>query len=175
MAFNTKNLHYEKQEPAFLRRLRAGNTDDRTTVSVARPRNSRLETGDDDGPTIVDERGENVTLEEYEDRLKDKPENERQDEADCSEATPLPALKEQNKGSDRTDDSKRSGQQQAHLHITTGPKKRKRPKAIENDADADAEPPVEAANKPSPSTKNSVSKAKNKRQKVKLSFDHPID
>src|SRR5271163_16993 len=74
--FNVKNLHFEKQEPEFLRKLRgeaAGRGDiDRHEVQQARPgKKPRLEMDDDDGPTIVYEdeagaSGGNVGREEYE-------------------------------------------------------------------------------------------------------------
>lgn len=58
--FHAKNLHYEKQEPAFLRRLRGeaigvGGDADRLNVQHARPgKKPRLEMdADDDGPTVV--------------------------------------------------------------------------------------------------------------------------
>ena len=80
--FNAKNLHFEKQEPAFLRKLRgeaAGRGDiDRHEVQQARPgKKPRLEMDDDDGPTIVYEdeagaSGGNVGREEYEMLMKGK-------------------------------------------------------------------------------------------------------
>ena len=80
--FNTKNLHFERQEPAFLRKLRdeaAGRGDsDRHEVQQARPgKKPRLEMADDDGPTIVYEdevgaSGGNVGREEYEMLIKEK-------------------------------------------------------------------------------------------------------
>jgi hypothetical protein len=80
--FNAKNLHFERQEPAFLRKLRgeaAGRGDsDRHEVQQARPgKKPRLEMADDDGPTIVYEdeagaSGGNVGREEYEMLMKGK-------------------------------------------------------------------------------------------------------
>lgn len=80
--FNVKNLHFEKKEPEFLRKLRgeaAGRGDiDRHEVQQARPgKKPRLEMDDDDGPTIVYEdeagaSGGNVGREEYEMLMKGK-------------------------------------------------------------------------------------------------------
>ena len=84
MSFNAKNLHYEKQEPAFLRRLRGQNfgSNDRNKVQFARPRKQRLGTehrragqdgdDDDDGPVIIDEEGEHLTQREYKDLVEGK-------------------------------------------------------------------------------------------------------
>ena len=105
--------------------------------------------------------------------MKDKSDNEERNEMGSTKVPPVPDLKAQDEVSDRTDDSKRNGQQQAHLHVTTGPKKRKQPKAIENDTEPDA--PVPKTKTPPPSKVVSDSKNKSKRRKVKLSFDNPTD
>ncbi|RMD41964.1 hypothetical protein DV735_g3170, partial [Chaetothyriales sp. CBS 134920] len=61
--FKAKNLTYDKSQPAFLQRLRAEfGSGERNNVQFERGKKpSRLqfdEGEDDDGPTIVDERGE---------------------------------------------------------------------------------------------------------------------
>lgn len=67
MAFKAKDLHFEKQEPAFLRRLRGEVGGDRHNVQFARPKKDRLNTGDDDdGPIMVDESGVTIDKEDYE-------------------------------------------------------------------------------------------------------------
>ncbi|KAL9105362.1 MAG: hypothetical protein Q9227_009450 [Pyrenula ochraceoflavens] len=67
MPFNAKNLQYEKQEPAFLRRLRGEQSNERHSVNLQRPNKPRLETrSEDDGPTIVGDDGQVMTEEDYE-------------------------------------------------------------------------------------------------------------
>lgn len=65
-------LEFQKQEPAFLRRLREQHGGPRNNVQIARPKKDRLRTGEDgeDDPVIVDETGEDVAKEEWEERLK---------------------------------------------------------------------------------------------------------
>ena len=73
MSNSSKNLHYEKQEPAFLRRLRNQHSgaDGRDNVQIARPKKDRLKTADeDDAPVVVDEQGDVVGPEEYERLVK---------------------------------------------------------------------------------------------------------
>src|SRR3978361_1484798 len=74
MAFNAKNLQYDKREPAFLRKLKGefGGLDGRHNVQIARPKKDRLKTGDDDEdePVILDEQGERIEKEEVDRRLK---------------------------------------------------------------------------------------------------------
>ena len=74
MAFNAKNLSYNKEDPSFLRKLKAEHGGDRSNVQIARPKKDRLKTGDDDEdePTMVDEHGENLGKEEWEKMLKDE-------------------------------------------------------------------------------------------------------
>lgn len=165
MAFNAKNLHYEKQEPAFLRRLKGENNYDRLQVSIARPRNPRLETrDDDDGPTIVDEQGKSVTEQEYLDLLDNNPrsdigpKNESSNsglDANPDHQLPLPEAIDNEAG------------KQGILHVVevSGPKKRKPVKVVA--AEPDSDPEAESnkqENKP---------KTKPKKKKVKLSFDDP--
>src|ERR1700761_8150159 len=74
MAFNAKNLQYNKQEPNFLRKLKGefGGLDGRHNVQIARPKKDRLKTGDDDedDPVIIDEQGERIEKAEFERRVK---------------------------------------------------------------------------------------------------------
>ena len=73
MVSKAKGLLYEKQEPAFFRRLRGEHSSDKQNFSVPRPRKARLETSaEDDGPTIVGEAGENVTQEEFQAMVEDR-------------------------------------------------------------------------------------------------------
>lgn len=172
MAFNAKNLHYEKQEPAFLRKLRAENTSDRHNFSIARPRKLRLETGDDDGPTIVDERGENVTEKEYQDLLHGK----TTDAAQLGDV-PIagnPDLNLENKGSlpeDEADNSLTASDKKASV-VSSGPKKRKQGKAI---GDEPEPAPLKAGHVCSETVVNDKpsTKLRSKKTKIKLSFDDP--
>jgi hypothetical protein len=72
MAFNAKNLQYDKNEPAFLRRLKGqfSGLDGRHNVQIARPKKDRLNTADDDDdPVIVDESGETIGKDDFETRM----------------------------------------------------------------------------------------------------------
>ena len=74
MAFNAKNLEYDKHEPSFLRKLRGeyGGLDGRHNVQIARPKKDRLKTGDgdEDEPVILDEAGQIVEKSDFERRLR---------------------------------------------------------------------------------------------------------
>ncbi|KAL9623456.1 MAG: hypothetical protein Q9160_002349 [Pyrenula sp. 1 TL-2023] len=72
MAPKSKGLHFESQEPAFLKRLRAEYGGERREFQAARPKNARLATtAEDDDPTMVDEEGRSVTKEEYQAMVED--------------------------------------------------------------------------------------------------------
>ncbi|KIV93240.1 hypothetical protein PV10_04469 [Exophiala mesophila] len=184
MAFNAKNLHYDKQEPAFLRRLKGqfGGDDGRHNVQIARPKRDRLKTADDDDdPLIVDEQGETVAKEEYERRLKGE-DVDPTAEADGEASKKAPdSQTEQDAG-------------QAERQKVTGigdskAKKRKVGKVVGGDGqdevsgpssvkeqDAGAEKGV-ASSKEAEKVKGQdapVTKKK-KAKKIKLSFDEPDD
>ncbi|ETN44962.1 uncharacterized protein HMPREF1541_09837 [Cyphellophora europaea CBS 101466] len=69
-------LEYNKQEPAFLRKLREQHGGPRNNVQIARPKKDRLRTGDEgeDDPVIVDEAGEDVAKDDWEERLRQEKE-----------------------------------------------------------------------------------------------------
>ncbi|KAF7510302.1 hypothetical protein GJ744_006798 [Endocarpon pusillum] len=177
MTFNAKNLHYEKQEPAFLRRLRSENTSDRHNVSIARPRKPRLEIGDEDGPTIVDEQGEEVTEKEYQDLLQGKTENASRPEdtaalakPDSNSDTKMPA----------SDSAANRAQEQKKRPASSGggPKKRKQGKAVATEPEPEPEPGPEDSRLVNglPDTKKDdepKAKMKSRKKKIKLSFDEP--
>lgn len=169
MTFNAKNLHYEKQEPAFLQRLRAENPSDRQNVSIARPRKPRLETGDDDGPTIVDEQGENVTEQDYQDLLRGKI-KEESGSGNLPTATSSGQKMELQEAPPDGVYGKATKMEVRHA-TTSGPKKRKQIKAVATES----EPEPEVAtprNGPSQSDIDKPqAKIKTKKKKVKLSFD----
>lgn len=175
MTFNAKNLHYEKQEPAFLRRLRSENTSDRHNVSNARPRKPRLETGDEDGPTIVDEQGENVTEQEYQDLLQGKTDNASRPEDTAALAKPDSNPDPERPASDSTA-SRAQEQEKRPATSGGGLKKRKQGKAVA--AEPEPEPGPEDSrlvNGLLKTKKDDESKAKMKsrKKKIKLSFDEP--
>jgi Domain of unknown function (DUF4604) len=175
MAINAKNLQYEKQEPAFLRRLRSETTGDRHTVSIARPRKPRLETGDDDGPTMVDEQGETVTEKEYQDLLQGKGKTAPLSRDDVSAAVKSDAdLENEEPMPEQTDDGAKESDKRLTA-VNSGPKKRKQVKAIA--AEPEPAPELPAANNSSSDAKlddepNTRTRPK-KKKKVKLSFDDP--
>jgi Domain of unknown function (DUF4604) len=170
MAFNAKNLHYEKQEPAFLRRLKGETSGDRRTVSVARPRKPRLETGDDDGPTIVDEEGENLTKQEYEALLQGKAKDDVLTTDVSTNAVPDP--EPQNKESLRQGDELlvRDEMKPSNV-VTNGTKKRKHIKAVGVELQLDQSEADGAIVEPE--TKSNHSAKKKHKKKIKLSFDEP--
>jgi Domain of unknown function (DUF4604) len=190
--FNAKNLHYEKPEPAFLRRLRgqaigAGGGDaDRLNVQHARPgKKPRLEMdGDDDGPTIAyeDEGGGNVGRKEYEALTKATSgsdggrvgvDGEAVDKAGGNGAV----------ASGEGDGAVEEREKQKVADVGGGgvKKKRKVGKVVGGEDDADvekAEAEGGAGARPQTSTSTSTtattkSKSSKKQKKVKLSFDEP--
>lgn len=177
MTFNAKNLHYEKQEPAFLRRLRTENSSDRHNVSIARPRKPRLETGDDDGPTIVDEQGENVTEQEYQDLLLGKTENVLVARDTSTVTKPDSDLDAERLASD----SAAGGAQEREKPSAAGSnvlRKRKQGKAVAAEPEPEPQPEpdpqgLEIASGLPETKKADESKArlKSKKKKIKLSFD----
>ena len=167
MAFNAKNLHYEKQEPAFLRKLRGEHSSDRHNVQIARPKKSRIGTGDDDGPTIVDEAGGDVSKEEYEQLLNGEEEPAKLEQTNA-EGT-LEVSTEVAKTSNSIGEHER--QRVAEIG---GPKKRKHAKVVGEDVEE------KSAKKSSPKQSESIndepkSRTKGKKKLIKLSFDEPGD
>ncbi|KAL1297716.1 hypothetical protein AAFC00_006262 [Neodothiora populina] len=75
----SKDLSFNKQEPAFLRRMREANSGlgDRHERQIARPQRLRDPNADEeDAPTYVDEEGGTLSKAEYEDLLKTQSEGE---------------------------------------------------------------------------------------------------
>ncbi|KAK0638173.1 hypothetical protein DIS24_g10082 [Lasiodiplodia hormozganensis] len=71
MAFNAKNLSYDRKEPAFLRRMKgdlsAGRDTDRHERPIARPKRAKRDDEEDDGPTyVIEESNDTLTKAEYE-------------------------------------------------------------------------------------------------------------
>lgn len=185
MAFNAKNLHYDKQEPAFLRRLKGqiGGDDGRHNVQIARPKRDRLKTADeDDDPVIVDEQGETVGKEEYERRLK----------GEDADATAMADSEASTKGPDAqtAQDAGQADRQKVTEIGDSKAKKRKVGKIVGGDEEDEVSRPL-GAKRPdaekeekggAPSTSNAKVKGqdapvtkKKKAKKIKLSFDEPDD
>jgi Domain of unknown function (DUF4604) len=171
MTFNAKNLHYEKQEPAFLRRLRNENTSDRHNVSIARPRKPRLQTGDDDGPTIVDEQGENLTEQEYQDLLEGKTKDESPPGkvSTIARHNPESGMKESLAVGTVNALKKRK---EPRIAVNSGPKKRKQVKSVGAGSEIDSQPAEDGPSEPELNGEPRF-KVKSKKRKIKLSFDEP--
>ena len=181
MAFNSKNLHYDKQEPSFLRKLKGqfGEGDGRHNVQIARPKRDRLKTADDDDdPLIVDEQGETVEKEEYERRLKGEDPEELRDgiSATVTEGSVFKAAED-------------AGQHERQKLSEIGgisTKKRKVGKIVgveeevEDQKSSAAKSAGTGVDQPQKSSnkmvvKDSTASKKKKAKKIKLSFDEPDD
>ncbi|KIY04030.1 uncharacterized protein Z520_00722 [Fonsecaea multimorphosa CBS 102226] len=179
MAFNAKNLEYNKQEPAFLRRLKGevGGVDGRHNVQIPRPKKDRLKTGDDDEdePMILDERGERVERAEFERMVKG--EDDAQKSTEGEEAGGTGSQVEGSKGSEPLE-----RQKVTEIGSAANAKKRKVGKVVggEDEDGEDVEDRAlkqkdgskEKAEKP-PAAKVGPSAPKKKGKKIKLSFDDP--
>ncbi|KAF2140716.1 uncharacterized protein K452DRAFT_359737 [Aplosporella prunicola CBS 121167] len=160
MAFNAKNLNYEKKEPAFLRRIKGnlseGRDPDRQEYSIARPKKAKQD-DEDDAPTyVVEESNDTLTKAEYEALVNGK-------------STPDAANGEEKKDSENPEndeaakaDSKTTKSKQPTASIGAASKKRK---AVKVGGDADDEEEEELSKK-----KPQPKKAKKKAKAVKLSF-----
>ena len=183
MAFNSKNLQYEKKEPAFLRKLRGefGGLDGRHNVQIARPKKDRLKTGDEDedDPVIVDEQGERVEKAEFERRVREGGDEDgkerRAGDGDDAEKSNT----HQGSGEKHGDRQKVAG-----IGVPAHSKKRKAGKAVgvDNEAvdDRDEEAPLRKTSSndggcegetKAPTKKKEPGAGKKKAKKIKLSFD----
>lgn len=165
MSFKAKDLQYERQEPAFLRRLKAGITGadddpDRQINPLPLPKKpKRLENDEDDGPTyVVEDSNETLTKEEYEELVK-----KSKDDGD-GEKPATPGKSDTAEVAARKDDSNRPKQPSVQAGAVS--KKRKAVKVIGDDEAGEHEEPSQAAI----SKKSVIAKGK-KKPKVKLSFD----
>ncbi|KAK2780774.1 hypothetical protein FQN53_000994 [Emmonsiellopsis sp. PD_33] len=167
MSFNAKNLSYDKNEPAFLRRLR-GQYGDGSGFRNDRPNprpTKKRDADDDDAPTYVDEESnEVISKEEYEalvkgdseDKVAEDAGNNNEDGSNETKALDTTtSAGEESKAATETPGPK-AKQQVAEIG---GAKKRKQGKVIGDDA---TEPD---AKKPQTSRKPKLKK------KIKLSFD----
>src|SRR5579871_2341570 len=167
MSFKSKNIHYEHNEPAFLRRIRGEIVDsaDDQTNSVPLPQKPRrLELGDDDGPTyVLEESGDTVTKEVFEKMI-----------AKNKEVEDIPVIedaeeKRQDNGAqnEKNDNMSRHKQQVAQIGALT--KKRKIAKIVGQGPDSDER--AEGASSSKVFSKPNVQKPKKKAKQVKLTFD----
>lgn len=187
--FNAKTLHFEKQEPAFLQKLRgeaAGRGDsDRHEVQQARPgKKPRLEMDDDNGPTIVFEdeagfsSGGNVGREEYEMLMKGKGKGDGTGKGDEGEVEGQGGSTGVGKGGEDVESASGGGEEREKQRVVGvgGIKKRKVGKVVAGEGE---EP--EAGTKTSAGIDRTTEfakpqvkpKAKASKKKVKLSFDEP--
>ncbi|OCT45323.1 hypothetical protein CLCR_06361 [Cladophialophora carrionii] len=177
MAFNAKNLQYNKQEPAFLRKLKGefGGLDGRHNVQIARSKKDRLKTGDDDEdePVIVDEQGERIEKAEFERRVKGEDESDK------------PAVTEDAQGSElgAQEGTKQSERQRVtEIGSSTAAKNRKIGKFVGGESEnqrseSDGDDKQKRLAKGRPDEVHPAPKAatapKKKGKKIKLSFDEP--
>ncbi|KAF1983221.1 hypothetical protein K402DRAFT_339027 [Aulographum hederae CBS 113979] len=149
--FKAKNLSYEANEPAFLRRLRGGLAEGRDTdrheTSIARPKRAKDPDGEDDLPIyVVEESNDTISKAEYE-ALVAKQESGSKPEGENGTTEP---------GDGKDGAGKRPGQNS---------RKRKVGKIIGGDGEED-----EDQQEPKKSTTKKKSKKKGK-PGVALSFD----
>nr|POF13570.1 hypothetical protein CFP56_02593 [Quercus suber] len=121
-----KDLSYDKALPPFLQRLhaqKAGHGDaDRHEREIARPRKAK-DVNDDDGPTVVDERGETLSKNDVEDLTRSRSTDDMRAALD----EPAPSETAARQGSSRVAEQKL---------ITGGaPKKRKAVMVLGSDGD----------------------------------------
>jgi hypothetical protein len=182
MAFNPKNLQYEKQEPAFLRRLKGeyGGLDGRHNVQIARPKKDRLKTGDEDedDPVIVDEQGERIEKDEFERRMRGEhgAELENPESSKSNEKADELAL------TGKTKEAEAERQKVTEIGGSSSlAKKRKAAKVVGGDVDdgndnarriSKQEESRQAKIDEEPSKKDPTA-PKKKSKKIKLSFDEP--
>ena len=169
----SQKLEYEKQEPAFLRKLREQHGGPRNNVQFARPKKERLRTGDEgeDDPVIVDETGEDVAKDVWEERLRKEKEGiSGGDGQEVDESDKQPAA--------LNHDTTREKQKTAEIGAA---KKRKVAKVIADEESSKNTEVIESsatsvktgADTVKTGTKEIQAKPKKKAKKIKLSFDDP--
>lgn len=173
MSFKAKNLEYQANEPAFLRRIReqhSGGDGDRHERPIARPKRAKAN-DEDDGPTYVDESNDTLTKAEYEALVAEERSNE--DLAKDGEETlgitgksvedgPKASGALPDESSGKGDDSTKKTQNIAEAGIGT---KKRKAKVVGNKDGGDRD--QDDSDEP----KANVKKAKKKSKPVKLSFD----
>ncbi len=173
-AFNAKNLSYNKQEPSFLRKLRAEHGGDRSNVQFARPKKERLKTGDgdEDEPTIVDEHGESLGKGEWEEMLK----QEKVGGNECMGKQGGAADGNKKESSETPAKSMLASKEKQQVAEIGANKKRKVVKVVGEDTGSDeATKEHKLADADRDEKKDACSTVKKKTKKIKLSFDEPDD
>ncbi|PGH03540.1 ribosome assembly protein 1 [Blastomyces parvus] len=164
MSFNAKNLSYEKNEPAFLRKLRSEYGDGsgfRNDRPSPRP-TKKKDADDDDAPTYVDEgSNEIISKEEYEALVRGDSDNtigisSGNNGNENEKARPT---NDTGDGGEQEEPQGPKDKQKQHFAEIGGAKKRKQARVIGEDAAEDA------TRKPPASRKPKLKK------KIKLSFD----
>ncbi|KAK6434135.1 hypothetical protein LTR95_009681 [Oleoguttula sp. CCFEE 5521] len=161
----SKDLTYDSNLPPFLQRLHAKNTGygpdndpDRHERQIARPKKAR-NPDDDDGPTVVDETGEQVSKEKLEELTK----AEAPDETAGGTVTgELDAKGEAEVSGALPNDKDASHAKEVKAVNGAVAKKRKAAKVVGQDENTETEPQDE---------QKSAKKAKKKGKPVKLAFD----
>ncbi|KAL4973998.1 hypothetical protein BDW66DRAFT_140903 [Aspergillus desertorum] len=159
MSFNAKNLAYDAKEPAFLQRLRGqyGNTSGGLERPSQRPRRKR-DDNDDDGPTYVDAKSnEVISKEDYEAMVNGGDPEIKQPEND---------VKDKYAVADQDGDLKKTEAALSKQNVTEigGPRKRKQAKVVGDE--------IEGAEKVKvPPEEWWPRKPKQKKKKMKLSFE----
>lgn len=172
MTFNAKNLSYDRNEPAFLRRLRGEHGDGepaRHERSLARPRKHKT-SDDDDEPTYVDGNSQNTISKIDYDALMNPKKLEKEEETSASSSPRSQSLQMEEHatiGNDHLDEIPPS---QLKASIGGNPKKRLA-KVIGDDGKSAHSSPN---GNPPALDSGSISKSKKKEKKAKkiiLSFD----
>ncbi|PCG90359.1 Hypothetical protein PENO1_099600 [Penicillium occitanis (nom. inval.)] len=168
MAFNAKNLSYDKSEPAFLRKLRnqyGGADNVRHEQPVPRPRKPK-DNDDDDAPVYVDEEtNETISKEDYEQLVngtEGKDESTDQDKEGLEESIDASTTK----STEAAGDDIKTQQNLAEIGTQ---KKRRKAKVIQEDEVAEDG----SQRKDGPATSKPSAKSTAKRKKIKLSFEEP--
>jgi len=156
----------EKQEPAFLRKLRGEHGGNNSHVPIARPRKAKNDE-DDDAPTYVDEESNEVlSKEEYEALVNDDTSGKEAP----AEGDKQPKGTDGQLAGDGEMPGRESEREKQNVAEVGGPKKRKQVKVVGDD-DVD-ETDKKTGNKEDSGT---TSRPKGKKMKIKLSFDEPVD
>lgn len=164
MSFKAKDLQYEANEPAFLRKLRAGAAGvdpDRHERPLPRPKRAKQDEDEDDGPTyVLEDSGQSLTKAEYE-ALQSK------EEEDSKEGKPI---RDESVGDSKDDErgqNAASKSSQQTTEIGQSSRKRKAGKII---GDHGEDGPSKQ-NEQQEAKKKTVKKAAKRTKAVKLSFD----
>lgn len=162
MSFKAKDLSYEANEPAFLRRLRAGVTSgdsDRHERPIARPKRLKKDDDEEDAPTyVLEESGESMSKAQYEAMQKSK---QRGDDVDG------PQSQANAESQEESEDHPDAKNKQESNEIGQYQRKRKAGKVVGHPDEHESLPTGDGEEHPKKAAKKSAKKAKG----LKLSFD----